>query len=114
MNKRRLYSIWVMFTPYWYSMLKCEQQRSGTEVSRSHTMNIAPRGFGGCNKPQSSLLKINFRFRWFQSSFLLVRFLYGLITCSHYTKIWHTSGYPLGDALPGVINVPTQQLSGVE
>ena len=102
-----------MFTPYRYNMVKYEQQGPGTEVSRSHTVNIVPKRIW-CNKPQSSLLKINFRFRWFQYSFLLIRFLYGLNTCSHYTKIWHTSGYPIGDALPGVINVPTQKLSGVE
>lgn len=45
--------------------------------------------------------------------FLLIRFLSEYLF-SHYTKMWHTSGYPIGDALPGVIYVPTQKLSGVE
>ena len=38
-----------MFTPYRYSMVKYEQQGPGTEVSRSHTMNIVTRGFGAIN-----------------------------------------------------------------
>ena len=45
---------------------------------------------------------------------LLIRFLSGPYTCSLYTKKWHTSSYSIGDALPGMINVPTQQLSGEE